>query len=291
MQTRPRLPLTAGLALALSACGGGAPKPAAPAGAPAGGMPDLTAQLQAAVRGPQPGDAVVTYAVFADGAPDKGTDQKLAAAVEAAFRAPTADLAAPAGRAGPMASQLTLSVAPVDAELPLNVPVLVEEAGPLGPQLAKAGQVAFVRYAGKPLTDHTQISGAGVAAVAAARLLGGGVIVDLATFEAQTPEAFAAGLASVPDLKSQVRIAATEEAPGAVTLRSRGLARFGKPDLELPGVPAAEVQAAGAKFMQVMQAVWEAPKAAPGGTVGGFALQACASPPESWDHECVSFTR
>jgi hypothetical protein len=254
-------------------------------------MPDLTAQLQAAVRGPQPGDAVVTYAVFADGAADKGTDQKLAAAVETAFRAPASDVAAAAGRAGPMASQLTLSIAPVDAELPLNLPVLVEAAGPLGPALARAGQVAFVRYAGKPLGEHTQITGAGVAAVAAARLLGGGVIVDLATFEAQSPEAFAAALAPVPDLKSQVRIAGTEDAPGTVALRTRGLARFGKPDLELAGVPTAEVQAAGARFMQVMQAVWQAPKAAPGDTVGGFALLPCASPPESWDHECVSFSR
>lgn len=290
MQSTPLIALFASC-VAVSACGGGAARPTPPAGPPAGGMPDLTAQFQAAVRGPQPGEAVVTYAVFADGAPDKGVDQKLAAAVDAAFRAPTPDLAAPAGRAGPMASQLTLSVAPVDAELPLNVPVLVEAAGPLGPSLARAGQVAFVRYAGKPMNEHAQISGAGVAAVAAAKLLGGGVIVDLATFEAQAPEAFAAGLASVPDLKSQVRIAATEEAPGTVALRSRGLARFGKPDLELAGVPAAEVQAAGARFMQVMQSVWEAPKAAPGDTVGGFLLNACASPPESWDHECVSFSR
>ena len=288
-KSRSSVPVRFAFALTLTACGGGPPRtaPQPVSGAPAG-LPDLTAQLQAAVRGPQPGDAVITYAIFAPGKPEKRLDLKLAAAVETAFRAPPPEWAEAARRAGPMATQLTLSSAPVDTELPLNLEVLVEAAGPLGPQITQAGQVAFVRFAGRPQTDHTQITGAGLAAVAVARLLGAPVVVDLSTFDAAAPDALAASLAAVPDLRTHVRIAATEDPAGTVTLRSRGLARFGKPDLELSGLPAAEVQIAGPRFMQAMQAVWEAPKAAPGDRVGGFALTPCGSPPESWDHECVS---
>jgi hypothetical protein len=232
----------------------------------------------------------VTYAVFAPGAPEKRGQSKLSAAVQAAFRAPPPELAEATRRAGPLADALDVSLAPVDAELPLNLEVLAEAAGPLGPALAGSGQVAFVRYAGPPRADHGQISGAAVAAVTVGRALNAGIVVDLSTLEATSLDAFVVAVGPPPDLKTHVRIVPVEEADGRLTVRTRGLARFGKPDLEGPPVAPAELQAAGTRFMQVLEGVWTTSgRVGPGVTAAGTPLVPCASPPESWDHECVSY--
>ncbi len=271
----------------LTACGGPGPIRAPETAAAPAGVPDLTAQLQAAVHGPQPTDAVVTYAVFTPQPPAPHQDTKLAQVVDAAFRTPPAGLDTAARRAGPLASQLSVTAAPIDADLPLDLAVLEEQAGPLAGALAGAKGVVFVRYAGKPLPDHGQISGAGVAAVAVAQALGGVAVVDLSTFEARAPDAFAASLDAVPTLKSHVRIVPEARSETELVLRSRGMARFGRPDLEMAGFAPPVLGAAGAAYMPVLTALFEGPHAAVGATVAGVALVACQSPPEAVDHECV----
>lgn len=298
------LAFTSTLALtgALTVACGGAPTPpagpsvsAGPATPAAPSAPDLQAQFAAALRGPQPGDAVVTYAVFAPGTPEKRALTKLTAAVGAAFRSPPPELAEAARRAtsgGLGADALDVSLAPVDAELPLNVAVIAEAAGPLGPGIAGAGQVAFVRYAGAPRAAHGQISGAALAAVTVARALEAPAIVDLSTLEALPVDAFVAAATPAPDLRTHVRVLPVEGEDGRLTVKTRGLARFGKPDLEGPPVAPAELQTAGARFMQVLEGVWTAPgPVGPGFVAAGTALAPCASPPETWDHECVSYTK
>jgi len=294
---RPALTLTFALASALNVACGGAPS-ASPApmnpGSPASpATPDLQAQFAAALRGPQPGDAVVTYAVFAPGRPEKRALTKLTAAVGAAFRSPPPEMARSAERAasaGLGADALDVSLAPVDADLPLNVAVLAEAAGPLGPGITAAGQVAFVRYAGAPRAEHGQISGAALAAVTVARALEAPAIIDLSTLEALPVDAFATAAAPAPGLETHVRILPVEGEDGRLTVKTRGLARFGKPDLESPPVAPAELQTAGARFMQVLEGVWTSPgPVAPGTIAAGTTLAPCSSPPETWDHECVSY--
>lgn len=243
--------------------------------------------LQAAVAGPAPSDAVVTLAVFAPGAPGRRADERARATVASAFTSPSPARAADTQAVG-APPDLGVVVAPVDAELPLNLDLLVAEAGPLKPRLEAAGQVVFVRYTGPTGADARPLRAAALAAAALADALEG-VVVDLSTFTTATSEDFVSGLSSPAWLDARVAPAleALDEKGELLVLRTRGLARLGLPDLEMHGVSRAELRARGERF----RAVWDALRAhgfaKPGDVVGGATLRPCLRPPEVYDHQCV----
>jgi hypothetical protein len=287
---RARWPIT--VLLFTAACG--ASPTAAPTTPPAPQLPDVAVTaatapslLQAAVAGPAPTDAVVTLAVFAPGAPARRADERARATVAAAFTSPSPARAADVQAVG-APPELGVVVAAVDPDLPLNLELLLSEAGPLRPRLEAAGQVLFVRYAGPTGADARPLRAAALAAAALGDALEG-VVVDLSTFTTATPDDFVSGLSSAAWLDARIAPAleALDEKGYLLVLRTRGLARLGLPDLEMHGVARADLRARGERF----RAVWDALRAhgfaKPGDVVGGATLLPCLGPPEAYDHLCV----
>jgi len=275
---------------ALCACGAAAPS--APSAAPL--APSAPALLQAAVAGPGESDAVVTLAVFVPAPLERGVraaeraGDRARAIVEAGFSAPAPERAADVAWLGAPPA-LTVTAAPVDPELPLNLPAVLEEAGPLRARLEAAQQVVFVRYVGPTTPEARPLRGAALGAAALAEALGG-VVVDLSTLETFEASAYVHQLRDPAWLEARVRPAielAGSAEEDTLTLRTRGLARLGLPDLQMTPVPRSEVQVAAARMQRALAALRGRTTARPGDLVGDTPLAACVGPAEAFDHRCV----
>ena len=256
-----------------TACGGPAKTRKPGASPPTGGT--LSAQLaQAAHDGPAHGDAMITLAVFLAGPP------------------PEADAARKAAMSGVRAAHLSteglvVTPAPIDDALPLDLGALATAAGPQGAALAAARGVIFVRYAGRPAPDGAHLRAAGEAALAVAPA--DALVVDLSTRATWAPAALRAALGTPAWRADQVVPEATRADDGTVTFATRGMAKFGLPDLEQTGVAPEAARAAFERFTEVWRALRVHGPAAPGDTVAGALLRPCARGAEAYDLECVAF--
>ena len=291
---RARLPAVLLYAVAsLAACGAAAP-PAPSAPNADARAPSAPALLQAALAGPGETDAVVTLAVFAPAALESSAraveraSDRARAVVEAGFSAPSGERVVDVTWLGSPPA-LTVTAALVDPELPLNLPAVLDEAGPLRARLEAAQQVVFVRYVGPTTPEARPLRAAALAAAALADALGG-VVVDLSTLETFEAPAFVAGLREPGWLDARVRPVielADAASEGTLTLRTRGLARLGLPDVQMTPVPRAAARDAAGRMQRVLAALRGLATARPGDIVGGETLAACAGPAEAFDHRCV----
>lgn len=283
----------ASLAVPLVGCGGEPPSrsvrstPADASGSaggpPAGGA--LSAQLSKTLPADGASTAVVSFAVFRP-APLENRERALKVAevaVEKAFRRPPLVLAPLAAGQPPRPE---LIAAPVDDALPLDIDALAADAGDAAAPLKAARSVVFVRYAGKALPDDAQVRGTALGA--AALVAPGTVVVDPGTRRVWTGEAFFMWTAAEDWLADQVTVDAQQAEDGSVTFFTRGMARFGQPDLEAAGVPAAEARARFGAFQTLLAALRAHGPAKPGDTVGGVKLGRCTRPPEAIERTCVS---
>lgn len=177
--------------------------------------------------------------------------------------------------------------APVDDELPLSVEAIAGAAGDAAPAVRAARSVVFVRYTGRALDDEAHLRAAALSALALAAG-DGHAIVDLGSRRVFTPEAWQAFLMADDWLAQQVVVDAEQGAGGTVTFYTRGMARFGQPDLEESGVPEAEARARFERFQQVLAALRAHGPAKPGDVVGGVTLKSCTRPPEAIERACVA---
>jgi hypothetical protein len=289
MKIRFALPLPA-LALALAACGGGAPaaKPAPAADEERPAQMLIDALQKRGKEGPNPGDAVVTFAVFSPETPPVDPEQRavvLNGIVEATFNTPPADLADPVKRVRGR-PPLVVTVQPVEA-LPLNVEALAAMAGPADAQALRAAKTAiFVRYLGKPAPDAAHLRGVGVAASALAADAKG-VVTDLGTLRTWSSDEFRARIQQPDWVSDEVTIEASQDETGSVVFFTRGMAKLGLPDLEQAGVPPAAARDTFAGFQRTWAALREHGHAAPGDRLGEALLQTCKRPALEYDHECV----
>ena len=285
MDTHTRLlllSLAAPLAIA-TACGGAEKRPAAKR--PTVSFADQI--KRAAAGGLEAGDAVVTYAIFS---PDPAPDDAKAAAKELNERVEEAlghaGGIAPHAPALTPAPKLTLVASSVDDELPLRLETIVEAAGPLAPAVKGARSVRFVRFAGPPGPDATHLWACGVAA---ATLVGDtDVVADLSLLTVHSAAAWQSAIGAADWVESQITLDAEQADDGAITFRTRGLAKLGLPDLELTDVPPDAARARFETFQSAYAALRAGAKAQIGGTLDGHALRACANSTERYDHECVA---
>lgn len=274
-------PLTFALSLVLSstlaACGGASKSPPP---APAGG--GLSAHLRDTLPADAASTAVVSLAVFTP-AP---TPEVAAVEAQVAGFAPPAELADFAARAK-AGSGLLYVPAPVDADLPLDVEGIASAAGEAGDAVRAARSVVFVRYAGKPLADDAHLRAAALAAAAIAADARH-VVVDLGSRRVFDHAAWRSFLASDDWLAQQVVLDAEQgTTPGTVTFYTRGMARFGQPDLEWSGVPEAEARQAFEKFQATYQALRAHGPAKAGDVVDGVTLRPCTRPAVAIERTCV----
>lgn len=297
---RVRRPSTFALTLIIASfastgvgCGGSVPSrsvrstPAEASGsadaAPTGGA--LSAQLARTLPADAASTALVSFAVFRPQAVDDiERQQKVARGlVKATLRLPPQGLNAVLRR--PMPDPEVI-IAAVDGDLPLDLPALVAEAGPAAPAIEQAKSVWIVRYAGAPMDQDAHLRAAAVGAWAFAHE--GAAVVDLGTRRAWSRDAYLTWLKSDGWLADQVTVSAEQGEDGAVTFFTRGMARFGQPDLEAADVPPEKARETFAAFQTLLAALREHGPAKAGDTVGGVELGACTRPPEAIERACVS---
>lgn len=288
---RPSWPVSVLMIASLAACGG-SPSPtvrpakteaSAATAAPQGGA--LSAQLARTLPADGASTAVVAFAVLRpEPLDDAERAVKVAEAMaRKALERPPLVLARFAEGAPPMPS---IVAAPVDAELPLDMAALAADAGEAAPRVEQARSAIFVRYAGRALEGDRHLRGA---ALATAGLLSpGAAVVDLGTRRVWTNEAFFEWLTGDDWLADQLTVDAEQAEDGTVTLFTRGMARFGLPDLEAGGIAPASVKARFQGFQAMMRALIEHGPAKPGDTVNGTELGRCRRPAEAIERACVS---
>lgn len=265
--------LTILAAALLLACGG--PPTAAKRAAPK--APSLVADIQAAAAtGDQPGDAVITFAVFTRGAPKDAEGR-----VQTALMAP--EPAAFVTDAGPPVMP-SVATHPADA-LPIRLEALAQ--GAHADAILKASHATMVHSAGPPGPNAARLRWAAVAALA---LVGDGVVVDLTTRKAFDAAGFAAHLADPAWLAEQVTIAAFKESARTVMFHTEGMAKLGLPDVELGGVPLRTAKLAFAGFQATVNEVRSTGPVKPGDATKMARFEACQRPPETFTHECVRIT-
>lgn len=278
--SRSKLRLLA-LSWALAGCGG-APSPTSSDSKAPGGA--LSAHFAAGLPADAAATAVVSLAVFG---PDVVPEVAAVEARVAGF-VPPAELAAFAARArAASGAELLFVPAPVDANLPLDVEGIAGAAGEAGGAVRAARSVVFVRYAGKPLPDDAHLRAAVIAAAALAPDERH-VIVDLGNRRVFDQAKWRAFLASDDWLAQQVVLDAEQGAPGTVTFFSRGMARFGLPDLEQAGVPEAEARARFERFQTMFQALRAHGPARVGDVIDGVKLAPCQRPAVAIERACVA---
>lgn len=273
------------LVVAAFGCGGGSkgstPPPSA-ADRSAGASGALSAHLADRFSADAASTAVVSLAVFGPDAPPDAAE--IESEVEG-FGAPWElnDFARKVKRR----DDLLYVPAPVDAALPLSVESIAAAAGEAAPAVRGARSVVFVRYAGRPVEDEAHLRAASLSALALAAGEGH-AIVDLGNRRVFTPEAWAQFLASEDWLAQQVVVDAEQGDDGTVTFYTRGMARFGQPDLEESGVPQAEARARFERFQAVFRALRARGTTKVGDVVDGVTLRPCTRPPEAIEHACVA---
>ncbi len=250
---------------------------------PAGGA--LSAQLARALPADGASTAVVAFAVFRPAVPaDLAREQKIAeAAVKANLRVVPPTVSSVARR--PMPDPEVI-IAPVDGELPLDLPALIAGAGEAAPLLEKARAVWIVGYAGRVFEHDAQVRAVALGAWAFA--IEGSAVVDLGTRRAWTRAEYLEWIKADDWMADQVTVDAEQAEDGTVTFFTRGMARFGQPDLEAAKVPAAEARERFAEFQALLAALRAHGPAKPGDTVGGVTLGRCVRPPEAIERTCVS---
>ncbi len=289
MKMRSVIPLPA-VAIALAACGGGAPaaKPAPAAGEDRPAQMLIDALQKRGKEGPGPGDAIVTFAVFSPETPPVDPQQRvvvLNGIVEATFNTPPPDLADPVKRVRGR-PPFVVTVQPVEA-LPLNLEALAAAAEPAEALALRGAKTAiFVRYLGKPAPDAAHLRGVGVA-VSALAADAKGVVTDLGTLRTWSSNEFRARIQQPEWVSDEVTLEAAQDESGSVIFFTRGMAKLGLPDLEQTGVPPAAARDTFAGFQRTWAALREHGHAAPGDRLGETLLQPCKRPALEYDHECV----
>lgn len=238
--------------LGLTACGGPKPRPALPPPSVAAAVAEVSLKPMASA----------TFAVFSAEAPPDDADkaaQALQAAVVAGFNSPPADLAAVMAGRTPPAEAVYRPVAV--GELPLALPVLVEAAGAHGAAVGAARTARLVRSSG--VADGEGRLLASTALSAALLATGADVVMDLSTWRAFSRAELAADLARKDWLADQVVPAVSQADDGSLSLQTRGMGRFGLPDLAQSGVPVAEARAAFTAFQTRVNALREAGAGSP----------------------------
>ncbi|MEZ4473358.1 MAG: hypothetical protein R3F60_21740 [bacterium] len=117
---------------------------------------------------------------------------------------------------------------------------------------------------------------------------GGGVVVDLDTLKVLDSKDFLAGLSATDWLSTQVVPQAWRADDGTVGFASRGMARFGLPDVERTGVPAETARLAFGHFQAALGEIQARGKAAVGDQLSMARLVPCTRPPEAYTRACVA---
>ena len=265
------------LTLLLAACGAN-PTPS-PSSRRTEAPHDFAAELRAATKGPADDDAVCTYAVFSPGAPSRNADRDGLARVNLALR-----------REGLPDVSLALTVVPVDAELPLSLPLLIDEAQGHAAALQAASQVTFLRYRGPALKDEGQLRALLVAAAGTAEH-SSGVVTDLSTLSTRSAgELLTAAKQDREGLfQSEARLVVEAAGDGSLTFRTRGHAKFGRPDLEHTGVRPEAAKTLGPEFQRRVEVLRNGPFIKPGEAFEGAPALPCAGIKETYDHLCVAY--
>ena len=189
-------------------------------------------------------------------------------------------------RTGAPPPGLTVTTIPNDDTLPMQRDVLMAAAGDLGPALERAAVITLVHASGSPGPRQGLLRWTAFAAAVAAE--DGGVVVDLDTLKVANSKDFLAGLGAADWLETQVVPQAWQAENGTVGFATRGMARFGLPDVERTGVPKETARLAFGHFQAAINEIQARGKAAVGDQLSVARLVACERPPEAYTGQCVA---
>jgi hypothetical protein len=228
---------------------------------------------------PQPGRALVTVAIF--GGAELADSDGLVDALKPFLDDELGRIRHPKDKA----TRPMVTSARIDGNLPLDLPSLAAGSGQYGPAILRASHVAFIRYAARPLKEDRQIKVTlGAAAVLASSERH--IVVDLSTRRAFDALSYANWVRGDSALNDQV-VPGAESTKNGVTLFTRGMAKFGLPDIEIFEVPKATARGRFAGFQDVILSLRKAGYQTVGDTLGAITLLACKRVPEAIESECV----
>jgi hypothetical protein len=151
-------------------------------------------------------------------------------------------------------------------------------------ELAGTARLAVViRSDAGLLPNEGHIRLAGLVALAVADKFGG-VVLDLMARRAYTADAWHATLAASNLGAEQVRLVARKQPSGQVVLHSRGMPKFGLPDLELAGLQPTQVDLMRDRFIEAVMALRR-------GGPNALDVGPCTDQGITWDAGCASLAR
>ncbi|MEE2788765.1 MAG: hypothetical protein VX589_15625 [Myxococcota bacterium] len=238
----------------------------------------LNAALTSMIEAQQKPQAKMTFALF--GGSELADEKRLRVILEETNREVYLSSTPPPGPYQP-----TLIVAPVDAKLPVHMSAIIDVAGELAARLRQATHVAFVQYLGPARDDDAALR---AAATALARMADSNdVLVDMSLHRVFTRAAWKTWMEAADWLADQVVPGVEAMGDNRVTFYTRGMAKFGQPDLEWAGIKKANAREKFGEFQAMIAEVRARRATRIGDTVAGRTFIACTRPPEAIELDCV----
>ena len=150
--------------------------------------------------------------------------------------------------------------------------------------------MAFLRYQGPRLAGDTHLWHSALA-INGLSNTNEQIIVDLSTRQAFALQEWRANIGQANWLERQVVPGAEKDRSGTITFFSRGMAKFGLPDLEMSNIQSTEARQQFESFLIALSELKLRRTAKVGDSLSGSPLMECGRPPEAIEHRCVALSR
>ena len=250
--------------------------------------PNFAAQLQTKLAERSSGDAQVTFAILGQG--ELADEKELSKTLERLLRRPASSVRGRKLRPLPRGNWPTVISAKVDSALPLDIDGLAAESGELAGRIRGASHIAFLRYQGPRLAGDTHLWHSALA-INGLSNTNEQIIVDLSTRQAFALQEWRANIGQANWLERQVVPGAEKDRSGTITFFSRGMAKFGLPDLEMSNIQSTEARQQFESFLIALSELKLRRTAKVGDSLSGSPLMECARSPEAIEHRCVALSR
>jgi len=240
----------------------------------------LVAGLQGLTT-PKPGEAKVTFAVF--GGSELSDADRLNQSLRSMINEELGTLRSHRHRS----SRPFIVTTRTDATLPIDLETLVIAAAHQT-TLKAATHVAFVRYSGPRLAEEKHLTTA-LKMVGALSTRPEHLVIDMSTRTVLNSTEWAAWSES-PQWMSEQVLPGIEEGPDGITLFTRGMVKYGLPDLEAYGLTPAQARSFFERFQTILSQLRTQKSVKIGDVIQGVELVTCRRDPRAIEGECVGLS-
>ena len=176
-------------------------------------------------------------------------------------------------------------VAPVDGQLPVHLSALTKAAPSYAARIRSSTHVAFIRFLGPPVDESLHLTV--VAQIVSALSKRADVIIDMSTQRAFDRKTWTAWTGQSDWLADQIKPDIQQNEDGSLTFYTRGMAKFGLPDVEWFGRSPKTARDDFKAFQDAVAQIRNEKSVAVGQLIGGRTLVECRRPAEAFERDCV----